>query len=469
MSKAYLCGMNHLQNDIIIALATPPGVGAIGVIRLSGKGCIGLVNRFFKGKDLEQCESHTIHLGKIVDEKGGVLDEVLASIFISPKSYTKEDVVELSCHGSSYILGQVMQLFLRHGARTATRGEFTLRAFLNGQLDLSQAEAVADLIASDSAASHELAMKQMKGGFSHTIATLRQELIDFAALIELELDFGEEDVEFADRGKLRALVIDIQKVIADLIQSFYLGNVMKNGVATAIVGRPNAGKSTLLNALLNEERAIVSAIPGTTRDTIEETMNINGLVFRFIDTAGIRHAQDEIEKIGIERSMEKISRADLVLFVVDVTTSSPADLAEDLKKYLSGTEQFFILLNKMDLSPYVDASQYHVDGVNDSHIITTSALHKMNIDYLKTRLYEAVVSDATIQDRTLVTNARHYDALHKSHESLQRVLLGLDTRVTGDFIAMDIRQALHHLGEITGSISSEDLLDSIFSRFCIGK
>ncbi|MBK8111591.1 MAG: tRNA uridine-5-carboxymethylaminomethyl(34) synthesis GTPase MnmE, partial [Saprospiraceae bacterium] len=297
--------MNHLQNDIIIALATPPGVGAIGVIRLSGKGCIGLVNRFFKGKDLEQCQSHTIHLGKIVDEKGGVLDEVLASIFIAPKSYTKEDVVELSCHGSSYILGQIVQLFLRNGARSADRGEFTMRAFLNGQLDLSQAEAVADLIASDSATSHDLAMRQMRGGFSKTIGALRQELIDFAALIELELDFGEEDVEFADRGRLRTLVINIQQVIGELLSSFYLGNVMKNGVATAIVGRPNVGKSTLLNALLNEERAIVSAIAGTTRDTIEETMNINGLVFRFIDTAGIRHAQDEIEKIGIERSMEK--------------------------------------------------------------------------------------------------------------------------------------------------------------------
>ncbi len=462
--------MNHLQNDIIIALATPPGVGAIGVIRLSGKGCIGLVNRFFKGKDLEQCQSHTIHLGKIVDEKGGVLDEVLASIFIAPKSYTKEDVVELSCHGSSYILGQIVQLFLRNGARSADRGEFTMRAFLNGQLDLSQAEAVADLIASDSATSHDLAMRQMRGGFSKTIGALRQELIDFAALIELELDFGEEDVEFADRGRLRSLVIHIQQVIGELLSSFYLGNVMKNGVATAIVGRPNAGKSTLLNALLNEERAIVSAIAGTTRDTIEETMNINGLVFRFIDTAGIRHAQDEIEKIGIERSMEKISKADLVLFVVDVTTTSPADLAADLEKYLSGNEKFYILLNKMDLNPYVDAVQYHLEGrVTADHIITTSALHKMNIDYLKTRLYEAVVSDASIQDRTLVTNARHYDALHKSHESLQRVLLGLDTRVTGDFIAMDIRQALHHLGEITGSISSEDLLDSIFSRFCIGK
>ncbi len=461
--------MVGLQNDIIIALATPPGVGAIGVIRLSGKGCIALVNRFFKGKDLEKCGSHTIHLGKIVDEKGVVLDEVLASVFIAPRSYTKEDVVELSCHGSAYILGQVINLFLRHGARAAGRGEFTLRAFLHGQLDLSQAEAVADLIASDSEASHELAMKQMKGGFSQAIAALRQELIDFAALIELELDFGEEDVEFADRDRLRNLVNEIQKVIADLIQSFYLGNVMKNGVATAIVGRPNAGKSTLLNALLNEERAIVSNIPGTTRDTIEETMNINGLVFRFIDTAGIRHAQDEIEKIGIERSMEKISRADLVLFVVDVTDTSPEDLSADLQKYLSGTEQFFVLLNKMDLNPYVNAAQYHVDGVSESHIITTSALHKMNIEYLKTRLYEAVVSDASLQDRTLVSNARHYDALHKSHEALQRVLYGLDNRVTGDFIAMDIRQALHHLGEITGEISSEDLLDSIFSRFCIGK
>ncbi|MBK8699442.1 MAG: tRNA uridine-5-carboxymethylaminomethyl(34) synthesis GTPase MnmE [Saprospiraceae bacterium] len=462
--------MNFLQNDIIIALATSPGAGAIAVIRLSGLSCIALVNRFFRGKNLEQCPSHTIHLGKIANEHGTILDEVLVSLFRGPKSYTKEDVVEISCHGSTFIIGQIIQLFLRNGARAAGRGEFTMRAFLNGQMDLTQAEAVADLIASDSEASHELAIKQMRGGFSAEIKALRQELIDFAALIELELDFGEEDVEFADRSRLKELIYKLQGIISNLLKSFYLGNVMKHGIATAIVGRPNAGKSTLLNSLLNEERAIVSEIPGTTRDTIEETMNINGLIFRFIDTAGIRHSNDEIEQIGVSRSMEKIAEASLILFVADVTHTTSEQLADDVRQYLSGNEKYFILLNKMDLNPYLHPEDYYVEGlITAKNTITTSALHKMNIDYLKSTLYQSVVGSGDIKDRSVVSNVRHYDALHKANEALGQVLGGIDRGITNDFVAMDIRQALHFLGQITGEISSEDLLDSIFSRFCIGK
>jgi tRNA modification GTPase len=464
--------MTHILNDIIVALATPPGIGAIGVIRLSGEGCIDLVNTYFKGRNLTKCESHTIHLGKIVNENGSIIDEALISLFIAPKSYTKEDVVEISCHGSQYIIEQIIQLFLRNGARSAKQGEFTMRAFLNGQLDLAQAEAVADLIASDSAASHDMAMRQMRGGFSSDIKRLRQELIDFAALIELELDFGEEDVEFADREKLENLVKEIQTVIQQLQASFQLGNVIKQGVTTVIAGRPNAGKSTLLNALLNEERAIVSDIAGTTRDTIEETLNINGITFRIIDTAGIREAQDAIEKIGVERTMEKIASSALILFIFDASITKPEHLWHDAKLFLSseGINKVLFIANKMDLNPYNKLEAYYKENIiSESNLIAASALHKMNIPYLKDKLYYTVIDDPTMLDRTVVSNARHYDALHKTNEALQEVIDGLYNGTSGDFIAMDIRRSLHYLGEIVGEISSEDLLDSIFSRFCIGK
>lgn len=461
--------MNQNLNDIIIALATPPGVGAIGVIRLSGNGCITLVNKYFRGKNLVNQPSHTAHFGRITDESQTIIDECLVTIFKAPSSYTKEDVVEISCHGSSYIIESIMRLYLRNGVRSATRGEFTMRAYLNGQLDLSQAEAVADLIASDSGASHNMAMNQMRGGFSQEIKKLRQELIDFAALIELELDFGEEDVEFANRSDLKALIHKIQAVISSLISSFALGNVMKSGIATAIVGRPNAGKSTLLNALLNEDRAIVSAIPGTTRDTIEANMTINGLVFRFVDTAGIRQSSDEIEQIGVTRSMEQITQSHLILYVVDVMDTTPQDLWQDLSQYLQEDTRCFIILNKMDLNPYTKPeSYYQAPNITEQNVITTSALHKMNIDYLKTSIYNSIISE-NISDKTIVTNSRHYDALVKTQSSLDSALQSLNSGTTGDFIAMDLRQALHYLGEIVGEISSEDLLDSIFSRFCIGK
>lgn len=457
-----------ISQDIIVALSTPPGEGAIGVVRLSGKGCIGLVNSVFKGKDLTEVDGYTIHFGEIKDGDH-LIDEVLVSVFRAPKSYTKEDVVEISCHGSSYIIQRLIQLFIKKGARTAKRGEFTMRAFLNGQMDLSQAEAVMDLISSDSESSHEMAMRQMRGGFSEEIKELRQELIDFAALIELELDFGEEDVEFADRGKLKDLVNKITNVIKKLLDSFQLGNVIKNGVNTAIIGRPNAGKSTLLNALLNEDRAIVSDIAGTTRDTIEEVMNIKGIQFRMVDTAGIRQAQDAIESIGVEKALAHIQKSVMVIHLVDVSTTTPEEVWSDMEDFKVDREQFLLVLNKMDKNPSLDISTYYNDIINAQNTLSISAVNKTNIDDLKEMLYQRVISDPTLLDGTIVNNSRHYDALLKSHQSLTAVLDGLSSGVTGDFIAMDIRQSLHHLGEITGEISSEDLLDSIFGRFCIGK
>lgn len=459
-------------NDIIIALATPPGVGAIAVIRLSGNGCISMTRPFFKSKNLPQVESHTIHFGKLTDENNKVIDEVLISVFKNPKSYTKEDTIEISCHGSQYIIQQILNLFLRNGARMAKQGEFTLRAFLNGQLDLSQAEAVADLIASDNEKNHELALKQMRGGFSNEIKKLRQELIDFGALLELELDFGEEDVEFADRGKLVDLIEKIKSYIHSLLQSFQLGNVVKTGVSTAIVGKPNAGKSTLLNALLNEERAIVSTIAGTTRDTIEEGMNINGILFRLTDTAGLREAQDTIEKIGIEKTKQKIEAANIVVYVFDVTTTTPEEVQAEVNNLMQQSDdhsRFLLVANKMDLNPYTKPEQYYNDVITQNNLITTSAINNMNIEYLKEKLFSMVVDENFSFDKTIVTNARHYDVLNKTYEALDASLRGFHTGITGDFIAMDIRRAMHYLGEITGEISSEDLLDSIFSRFCIGK
>lgn len=466
----YLCIMTHNLTDTIIALSTPPGAGAIGVIRLSGPKAIDVVNEVFHGKDLSQVDGYTVHFGKIKDEQGVVLDEVLATIFRTPKSYTKENVVEISCHGSSYIIEQIIHLFLRKGVRSANRGEFTLRAFLNGQMDLSQAEAVADLIASDSASSHDIAMKQMRGGFSDQIKELRQELIDFAALIELELDFGEEDVEFADRDRLEKLVAKIQGVIKKLIDSFHLGNVIKNGVATVIAGRPNAGKSTLLNALLNEERAIVSDIAGTTRDTIEESLNIDGINFRFVDTAGIRKAQDSIESIGVDKAMSEIQKSTVALHVVDISDTTPEMVWSDLDTFKIKRTRFVIILNKMDLNPYTKPEEYYKEGlISAENIITTSALNKMNIEALKEHLYRTVIDHPELMDQTIVSNTRHYDALHKAYEALSAVLNGLQSGITGDFVAMDIRQALHFLGEITGEIHTDDLLESIFTRFCIGK
>ncbi|HMP31508.1 MAG TPA: tRNA uridine-5-carboxymethylaminomethyl(34) synthesis GTPase MnmE, partial [Saprospiraceae bacterium] len=403
---------------------------------------------------------------------GAIIDEVVVGLFKGPRSYTSEDVIEISCHGSSYILTKVIELLTRAGARMATRGEFTLRAFLNGKMDLSQAEAVADLIASENKGSHELAMKQMRGGFTDQISALRQELIDFAALIELELDFSEEDVIFADRNKLATLVKNIQSVIHRLLDSFQLGNAIKKGVPIAIIGKPNVGKSTLLNALLNEERAIVSDIPGTTRDVIEDALVIDGIQFRVIDTAGIRKTSDTIESIGITKTMEQIDKAQIVLYVHDIRDDHH-DISTQVKALtLTENQHLIVMLNKADLIENM-CSAYDIEEAVSTlsgriHVIAFSAKNKTSLDRLTKLLVEKVTSGMN-PDETIITNARHYEALDHAYQSLDDVLTGLNTGVTGDFIAMDIRRSLHHLGSITGEIHTDELLGSIFGRFCIGK
>jgi tRNA modification GTPase len=466
----------NIKEETIVALATPNGIGAIGVIRLSGPDAITIANSVFKGKDLIKQESHTIHFGQIVDGDL-VLDEVLVSLFIAPRSYTRENVVEISCHGSNYIIESIIKLLIKNGARSAKPGEFTLRAFLNGQLDLSQAEAVADLIASNSKASQQVAMQQLRGGFSNQLQTLRDQLVTFASLVELELDFSEEDVEFANRDQLKQLILDITKVIGQLIQSFELGNVIKNGVNTVIAGRPNAGKSTLLNTLLNEERAIVSHIPGTTRDTIEEILNINGINFRLIDTAGIREATDTIEQIGVQRTMEKISQSALLLYIFDASEITIEELNNDIESLQKPGITILVVANKIDLvSQGVEKSGSPKAGYSDeknanqlSDLISISAKEKQHIDELKHKIYNAAVKHQLTGDETLVTNVRHLEALQKTESALIRLLEGINTQVTSDFLAMDIKQALHYLGEITGAVTTDDLLDNIFSKFCIGK
>jgi tRNA modification GTPase len=465
--------ININLEDTIVALSTPSGEGAIGVIRLSGKEAIPIANKVYKGKDLLKVEANTLHFGKIIDAKDNtVVDEVVVGLFKAPRSYTGEDVIEISCHGSAYILKKVMELLTHAGARTATRGEFTLRAFLNGKMDLSQAEAVADLIASENKGSHELAMKQMRGGFTHQISTLRQELIDFAALIELELDFSEEDVIFADRSKLVNLVTELQAVIHKLLDSFLLGNAIKKGVPIAIIGKPNVGKSTLLNALLNEERAIVSDIPGTTRDVIEDALVIDGIQFRVIDTAGIRKTTDTIESIGISKTMEQIEKAQIVLFVHDIRDDH-RDIAEQINQLsLEENQHLIVMLNKADLIENMCSAFDIEEAVSTLSgripVIAFSAKNKTSLDRLTKLLVEKVKSGVSTNE-TIITNTRHYEALDLAYQSLTDVMTGLTTGVTGDFIAMDIRRVLHHLGSITGEIHNDELLGSIFGRFCIGK
>jgi tRNA modification GTPase len=452
------------NTDTIVALATPNGIGAIAVIRLSGLNAIAIANSVWKGKDLTKQASHTIHFGHIVDG-GLVLDEVLASLFVAPKSYTRENVVEISCHASGYIIESIIKLFIKKGARSAKPGEFTLRAFLNGQLDLSQAEAVADLIASNSKASQQVALQQLRGGFSTQLQLLREQLVNFASLIELELDFAEEDVEFANRDQLKNLIHEITKIVGRLIQSFELGNAIKNGVNTVIAGRPNAGKSTLLNALLNEERAIVSHIPGTTRDTIEEVLNIQGINFRLIDTAGIREATDAIEQIGVQRTMEKISQSALLVYVFDAAEITIEELNSDIESLQKPGITMLLVANKADLLTQEQLSELpHTDRV-----IIISAKEKQRIDELKQKIYSSAIKDQLSGDETLVTNIRHLEALQKTEEALIRVLGGIDGSITSDFLSMDIKQSLHYLGEITGVVTTDDLLENIFSKFCIGK
>ncbi|GAB1464315.1 tRNA uridine-5-carboxymethylaminomethyl(34) synthesis GTPase MnmE [Pedobacter sp.] len=451
-----------LNNDTIIALSTPPGSGAIGVIRLSGANAITLTNQVFKGKDLEKQDTHTLHFGLIKDGDV-VVDEVVVSLYIGPKSYTKENAVEISCHGSNYIIQQIINLLISKGARAAKPGEFTLRAFLNGTLDLSQAEAVADLIASDSKASHEVAMQQMRGGFSNELKGLREQLIHFASMIELELDFAEEDVEFANREQLRDLIQRIQKVLQRLIHSFEVGNVLKNGVPVVIAGKPNVGKSTLLNALLNEERAIVSDIAGTTRDTIEDEITINGVVFRFIDTAGIRETADVIEAKGVARSLEKMKQAKLIIYMVDAQEEQATVLTQ-LQDLAKQPTPYLFIVNKAELLNTNQKAFYEENGA-----LLISAKAKVGMDVLEKALLDKVNLSHINTSETLVTNIRHVEALKQTQNSLNNVLQNIDNPITSDFLAMDIKQALHYLGEITGTVTTGDLLENIFTKFCIGK
>ncbi len=462
-----------ISEETIVALATSAGVGAIAIIRVSGKEAISICSPLFrsvKGKELSKQQTHTIHLGHIVDENR-ILDEVLISIFKGTSSYTGEPTVEISCHGSSYIQQEIIQLLLRKGCRIANAGEFTLRAFINGKLDLSQAEAVADLIASDSEASHQIAIQQMRGGFSNEIKELRDELLNFASLIELELDFAEEDVEFANRDQFQELISKITTVLKRLIDSFSVGNVIKNGIPVAIVGEPNVGKSTLLNALLNEERAIVSDIAGTTRDTIEDEINIGGIGFRFIDTAGIRETKDVVESIGIKKTFEKIEQAQVVIYLIDSFELSIENLKElkiEIGKIKNKYPQkpLIVVANKID---QLDESQISNLTTEIENIHLLSAKKNIGVEELQNKLLDFVNTGALRNNDTIVTNSRHYDALLKALEEIQKVQYGIDNGLSGDLMAIDIRQALYHFGEITGEITSDDLLGNIFANFCIGK
>lgn len=453
------------QGDTIVAPATAQGVGAIGVIRLSGPEAIAITQRTWRGKDLTLQPSHTIHYGHIMDD-GRELDEVMVSIFRAPKSFTTEDVVEISCHGSPYIMEQVLRLLIANGARMADAGEFTLRAFMNGRIDLSQAEAVADLIASDSAAAHELAIKQIRGGFAHQIKELRAQLVNFASLIELELDFSEEDVEFVKRDELVRIIHRIQAVLRPLIESFKYGNVIKNGVPVAIVGKPNAGKSTLLNALLNEERAIVSHIAGTTRDTIEEVLHIDGIAYRLIDTAGLRQTEDVIEQIGVERSYDKIKTASILLYMTDASLISDlVDLSRELTAAASFEVPYLLIANKSDLCP-----EAITEPLSDmEHVVLMSAKTNSGIDTLRKKLSAMVQSQRVTPPDMTIANIRHYEALRQAYDSLESVLFGIDAEITTDLVALELKRALEYLGEISGEVTNDEILGNIFSKFCIGK
>jgi len=460
-----------IEQKTIVALSTPPGVGALGVIRLSGSQSVALINTLFVGKNLSKQESHTLHFGKIKDKNNHTIDEVVVSLFKAPKSYTGEDVVEISCHGSPYILQKVMELCIETGATLAKPGEFTMRAFLNGKMDLSQAEAVAELIASSSESNHQMAMYQMRGGFSARIKNLRERLIKFASLIELELDFGEEDVEFANRDHLKNLVNEILETIDELTASFQLGNVIKNGVNTVIAGKPNAGKSTLLNALLNEQRAIVSEIAGTTRDAIEATLNIKGITFRLIDTAGIREATDTIEAIGVQKTLEKINTSAIVVYVFDAAELSKEAVVEDIEKLNLQQSPTLLLANKTDLLSPQQSNSLSLWGTENygANFQLIQAAHQHNIGGVREQLYQMIVQNHQLSGYTAVSNARHFEALQRAQTDLQKVSEAIDSQLSGDLIALDIRAALHALGEITGEVSTDDLLDSIFRDFCIGK
>ena len=452
------------MKDTIVALSTPEGIGAIAVIRLSGLAAIAMADAVFYGKNLTQQASHTLHYGTLRDGQE-VIDEVVVSLYIAPYSFTGEDVVEISCHGSPFIVQKIMRLLLGKGARLAGPGEFTQRAFLNGRMDLAQAEAVADLIASESEAAHRTALQQMRGGFSQEIKALREQLVHFASMIELELDFGEEDVEFASREALEQLVHRILAVIDPLLKSFAVGNVIKNGVPTVIAGKPNTGKSTLLNALLNEEKAIVSDIPGTTRDFIEDEITLSGVRFRFIDTAGLRDTIDPVEAIGVARTREKIEQASLILYLFDLQQDNTDSIKQELKTLRSLSVPFIMVGNK------VDQAQPALVAIlaREENAVMISAQQKENLDALRRMITEVTQLQKISAGENIVTNARHYQSLSQTKVALESVLEGLRLSITHDLLAQDIRHALYHLGEITGHISNDELLGNIFSKFCIGK
>lgn len=464
-----------LDQSTICAISTSPGVGAIAVIRLSGNNSFNIADKVFqspkKDKILSDQPANTIHFGQILHHQV-VIDEVVVALFREPHSFTGEDIVEISCHGSTFIQQKILEILVENGARLALPGEFTQRAFLNGKMDLSQAEAVADVIASSNAAAHKLAINQMRGGFSKEIGDLREQLLHFTAMVELELDFAEEEVEFADRTQLRALTMKIEALLLKLKNSFQLGNAIKNGIPVAIVGETNVGKSTLLNALLNEDKAIVSDIHGTTRDVIEDVVNIHGTAIRFFDTAGIRETEDHIENLGIERSYSKLDMATVVLLVVDLQNPYPVvkQRIDKIRKRIAQNQKLIIVANKIDTGLHETIHETKNMILKDNEkLVFIAAKKKQNLDELIDLMIHSINMDAVNQEDVIVTNARHYEILKNAHDAIVRVLNGLDNGITGDFLAQDIRECLHYLGEITGEISTHEVLGHIFKNFCIGK
>jgi len=456
-----------ISKETIIALATPNGLGAISVIRISGKDAIITTEKLFKSKKkkfLSKQKTHTVHLGHIL-KNGHELDEVLITLFKGPHSYTGEDTVEISCHGSTYIQQEIIDLFIDHGVRVANPGEFTLRAFINGKMDLNQAEAVADLIASENEGSHKLAMQQMKSGFSNDLRNLRSELLHFTSMIELELDFSEEDVEFAERGEFKKLVTKIQSELKTLINSFQSGNVLKNGISVAIAGKPNAGKSSLLNTLLNEDKAIVSDIPGTTRDSIEDSIIIDGIKFRFTDTAGLRETKDEVESKGIEKTKEKISNAKILLYLFDINDITINEIKSSLKTFEREDLSIILVRNKIDLK---NKNKSILKELTNRELIEISATDSKSVTKLKKRLVNEVDILNPYTD-VIISNSRHYEALKKALKAIEEVNKGLKNNISGDLLSVDIRRSIEHLGEITGEITNDDVLGNIFANFCIGK
>ena len=459
ISSIIFATMLNGNNNTICAISTPPGIGGVAIIRISGTKSIPICNQVLN-KSILDLEGYSVLFCSFEDNHQ-LIDDVVVTVFRGPKSFTGEDVVEISCHGSNFIQQKIIECLISKGCSMAAPGEFSQRAFLNGKMDLSQTEAIADLIHSKSKAAHQTALKQLKGGFSNELKTLREKLIHFASLVELELDFSEEDVEFADRKELYVLINDLSKHVENLIESFKLGNAIKNGIQTVIIGRPNAGKSTLLNGLLNEQRAIVSSTPGTTRDTIEEVLNINGIDFRFIDTAGIRETIDNIEKMGVERAIRKIESSSLIIYVYDASKEKAEQVKKDLKTFNTSNLPILTIANKADLLPS--------ESTVDTKHLKLSAINSTDCQKVKDKIYQLSGLNDLNLESTIITNARHVEALQKAHADLLKVKEGMDSNVTGDFLAMDIRQVLHHLGSITGEISSDDLLGNIFANFCIGK